>query len=159
MHPLFQVSLRRTRNLYSTSTVKGFPIPDFKVFPLLDSHRIHGFCYLSWRYWTLGGKKDKKSQTASVNWAQASSSMIFTKLILRTNLWGRYSENDTEGAIYRAFIIQWALYRLLVHTYHCTISWSVFYSLHFPDEETEDHKRSQSHPWPHTLAHRMPLCK
>ena len=46
-----------------------------------------------------------------------------------------------------------------IHMYHCRILWSVFYSLHFPDEEAEDYKSLQGHPWPDTLAHRRPWCK
>lgn len=46
-----------------------------------------------------------------------------------------------------------------IHMYRSRILWSVFYSLHFPDEEAEDHKSLQDHPWPDTLAHRMPWRK
>ena len=46
-----------------------------------------------------------------------------------------------------------------IHMYHCRILWSEFYSLHFPDEEAEDYKSLQGHPWPDTLAHRRPWCK
>lgn len=161
----FQASLGKLHtlaNLNSTSTMK-FSEPWLKEYPPLHNSHLIQFLLFITTLLNIREKKgwNKQKTPANINWTQGSCFMIFFKNSSSEKIF----EVDIMTMIIRALFIEDLLPStehftgFLVYTYHCIIPWSVFYSLHFPDEETEDHKSSQGHPWPDTLAHRMPSCK